>query len=82
MADLKIRVLKGGEETPATTVTIPGNVLKIASNLIPHRAMAALREQGFDLDELVRLSQNPEATGTLLEIDNHEKGERIILALE
>jgi hypothetical protein len=82
MANLKIRILKGPDREPATTITIPGGVLKIASNFIPQKATAALKEQGFDLDELVRLSQNPSATGVILEIDNHEKDERVVLSLE
>jgi hypothetical protein len=82
MSDLKIRIFKGGRSEPATTVAIPGNVLKIASSLVPARAAAALKEQGIDLDELVRLSENPDAKGTLVEIDNHERDERIIIALE
>lgn len=82
MANLKIRVLKGPDKQPVTTITIPGGVLKIASNFIPKKAVAALQEQGFDLDELVRLSQNPSATGIILEVDNHEKDERVVLSLE
>ena len=35
MADLKIRVYKGGGADPETTVTIPGGILKMASALIP-----------------------------------------------
>jgi hypothetical protein len=58
MADLKVRVFKGNNAQPATTVTIPSGVLKIARNLVPQRAMAALRAQGIDLDEIVRLESN------------------------
>lgn len=82
MADLKIRVLKGPEQRPATTVTIPGGVLRIASNLIPNRAVAALRDEGIDLDELVALSENPEATGKLIEIEDHEKDQIVVISLE
>ena len=82
MSDLKIRVIKADRQDPATTVSIPGRVLKIASNLLPTRAAAALKEQGIDLDELVRLSENPDAKGTLVEIDNHEKNEKITISLE
>jgi hypothetical protein len=55
-------------------VTIPGGVLKIARNLVPQRALAALRDEGIDLDEIVRLSQAPEARGKLVEIEDHKKG--------
>jgi hypothetical protein len=82
VADLKIRVFKGNRADPTTTVSIPGKILKIASGFVPHRAVAALKEQGIDLDELVRLSENPVATGNLVEIDNHEKNERIAISLE
>jgi hypothetical protein len=82
MADLKIRVFKDGETIPATTVTIPGGVLKIASKLIPKQAAAALREKGIDLDEIIRLSTNPDARGTLLEVEDHKANERVVIALE
>ena len=82
MADLKIRVFKRFEQKPSSTVTIPGGVLRIASSLIPAKAAAALKEEGVDLDELVRLSESPEARGTLVEIEDHEKNQRIVVALE
>ncbi len=82
MADLKIRVFKHGEAQPETTVTIPGSVLNVASKLIPKRAVAALQEEGIDLDELIKLSQNPDVRGTLVEIEEHKKNEKIIISLE
>ena len=82
MADLKIRVFKKGKSDPDTTVTIPGGVLKIASKLIPKKAMTALQEEGIDLEEILRLSENPEAHGTLVEVEDHKKAERIVIALE
>ena len=82
MADLKIRVFKGDDQEPATTVTIPGSILRIASNLIPNKAVAALKEQGIDLDEIVRLSEAPDATGKLAEVEDHKKNERVVISLE
>ena len=66
MVNLKIRVFKNGETNPETTCTIPAGVLKIASKLIPKQATAALREKGIVVDEIIRLSANPDAHGTLL----------------
>jgi len=63
MADLKIRVFKGGESSPETTVTILGGALKIASKLIPKQTAVALQEKGIDLNEIVSLSENPDAKG-------------------
>ena len=82
MANLRIRVYKGNNAKPDTTVTIPGSVLKIASKLIPRQAQLALQEKGIDLDELIKLSKNAEAHGTLIEVEEHSKNERIIISLE
>ena len=82
MANLKIRVFKSGESAPSTTVTVPGGVLKIASKLIPKQAAATLQEKGIDLAEIIRLSENPDARGTLVEVEEHDKNERVVIALE
>ena len=82
MADLKIRVFKGGEAEPETTVTIPGGVLKVASKLVPKQAVAALQEKGIDLDELIKLSTNPDVRGTLVEVEEHKKNEKVVISLE
>ena len=82
MAHLKIRVFKGSNPSPETTVTVPGGVLKIASKLIPKKAMEALHNEGIDLEEIIRLSENPEAHGTLVEVEDHRKNERIVISLE
>jgi len=82
MADLKIRVFKEGNPEPDKTVTIPGGVLKIASKLIPKKAMDALQQEGIDFEEIIRLSENPEAHGTLVEVEEHKKNERVVIALE
>jgi aspartokinase len=82
MSNLKIRVFKKGESDPETTITIPGNILKIASKLIPHRLAEILQDKGIDIAEIIRLSENPEAKGTLVEIEEHKKNEKVVIALE
>jgi len=82
MADVKIRVFKGDQRDLATTVTIPGGVLRIASKLIPRKAYAALSDQGIELEEIIRLSENPEAHGKLVEVEDHEKNETVVISLE
>lgn len=82
MANLKVRIFEGGAERPTTTVTVPGGMLKLASRLIPRRVAKELEEKGIDLAEIVRLSENPEVRGTLVEIEEHDKDERIVIALE
>lgn len=82
MTNLKIRVFKGGEVEPETTVTIPGDVLKVASKLVPKRAAAALQNKGIDLDEIIKLSTNPEIQGTLIEVEEHKENEKVVISLE
>jgi len=82
MTNLKIRVFKRGETDPDTTITIPGNILKIASKLIPHRLSEILQDKGIDVAEIIRLSENPDAKGTLVEIEEHKKSEKVVIALE
>lgn len=82
MADLKIRVFKVGEAQPETTVTIPGGILKVAGNLIPKQAAAALRDKGIDLDEIVRLSSTPGFSGTLVEVEDHKENQRVVISVE
>ena len=82
MADVKIRVYKHGDSQPETTVTIPGSVLDVASKLIPKRAIVALQDEGIDLEELIKLSKNPDVRGTIVEIEEHKKNEKIVISLE
>ena len=82
MSDVKIRIFRGNDQQPATTVTIPGGIIRIAASLVPRRAVEALRQEGIELDEIVRLSANPEAHGRLVEVEDHVKGERVVVSLE
>lgn len=82
MSQMKIRVFRGDDGHPASTVTIPGGILKIAANLLPRRALEGLRNEGLDLDEIAKLADNPEAQGELVTIEDHEKNERVVISLE
>lgn len=82
MADLKIRVYKGDADEPETTVTIPGSVLQLARRLIPKKALASLQQEGVDIDELIELTRKPDVQGTLVEVEEHKKDERIVISIE
>ena len=82
MRSLKIKVYKGSESSPETTCTIPAAVLQVAFRLVPRQALAALREKGIELEEIIRLSSNPDVHGTLLEVEDHKKNEKVIISLE
>lgn len=82
MASLKIRVFKGNNASPDWTVTIPLGMLKFASKMIPKKAAAALEDKGIDINQIVELSQNEEVRGTLVEIEEHKKNEKVIIAID
>ncbi len=82
MAGLVIKEFKEGNLVPDTTVKIPGTVLSIASKLIPRKAQEALHEQGIDIEEIVRLSKNPEVKGIIAEIEDHKDNKRIEISIE
>ena len=82
MASLRIRIFKGAATEPSTTVSIPVGVLKIASSLIPRQAAAELAEQGVALEAIIRAAEDPDAHGTLAVVEQHEKNERIVIAVE
>ena len=82
MASLKIRVFKGINTDPDTTFTIPLGMLKIASKMIPKKIAAVLAGKGIDLHQIVALAQKEEIRGTLVEIEEHKKDEKIVIAIE
>ena len=82
MPKLKIKVFKADTLEPKTTVTIPTAILKVASKALPKKIASALQEKGIELKEIVELSQNPDIVGTLVEIEEHEKNEKIVISIE
>ena len=82
MADLKIRVYKGGADEPDTTVTIPGSVLQLARRLIPKNTLQSLQQEGVDIDELIELTRKPDVQGTLVEVEEHKKDEKTVISIE
>ena len=82
MAKLCIKKYENGNEKPLKTISIPLAVLKIVKNLIPKKVKDELQKEGIDIQEIIKLSESPDFTGTVLEVDNHEKNEKVIISLE
>ena len=82
MTKLCIKKFEKGNEKPLTTVSIPLAVLKIVKSLIPKKAKEQLQKEGIDIQEIIKLSESPDFTGIVLEVDNHEKNEKIVISLE
>ena len=81
-AGLKIRIFRGGETEPETTLTIPVAILRFATRLMPKQVASALQEYGIDLHQLVEVSRQEDVQGTLVEIERHKKNDKIIIAIE
>ncbi|MFH2219526.1 MAG: hypothetical protein ABII68_07700 [Pseudomonadota bacterium] len=82
MASLKIRTYKGGRTEPDTTISIPLKIVRIASNLVPNQTRASLLEKGIDVKLIAELARNDDIRGTLVEIEEHKKDEKIIISVE
>tara|TARA_B100000902_G_C26666505_1_gene600977 strand:- start:209 stop:460 length:252 start_codon:yes stop_codon:yes gene_type:complete len=82
MKKLCIKKYDQGTEKPLTTVSIPLGVIKIVKSLIPKKAKEQLEKEGINIQEIIKLSESPDFTGIVLEVDNHEKNEKVVISLE
>ena len=82
MKKLCIKKYDQGTEKPLTTVSIPLAVIKIVKSLIPKKAKEQLEKEGINIQEIIKLSESPDFTGIVLEVDNHEKNEKVVISLE
>lgn len=76
---LRVRVYEGGKERPSVNVNIPisliGLVQKLGGRFLPDDAMGSFKQL---LDEI---AANPEA-GKIVEIADHEDGDRVEIVVE
>ncbi len=79
---MKIRIFKNNGTTPDTTATIPLAIVKVASKLIPRKALSVLDDLGINLDQLIEISKSEDALGTLAEIEEHKKNRKIVISIE
>ena len=82
MTKLCIKKFEQESKKPLTTVSISLAVIKMVENLIPKNAKEELQKEGIDIKEIIKLSESAHFTGTVLEVDNHLKNEKIIISLE
>ena len=82
MKKLLIKKFEQESKKPLTTVSIPLAVIKMVKSLIPKKTKEELQKEGIDIQEIIKLSESSNFTGTVLEVDNHQKNEKIIISLE
>jgi len=82
MTSIKIREFKIDNDEPEKTVTIPLSVFKIVAKIMPKKALDTLQQNDIDIEEIRKLTENPDIQGTILEIEEHSKGSRTIISIE
>ncbi len=55
---------------------------RVLARILARPGRFSLQEKGIDLEEIIKLSDNPDARGTLVEVEEHEKNEKIVIALD
>jgi len=82
VANLKIRIFKDNEPEPKTTITVPLAIVNVAAKLIPKKTMSALLDIGIDAELIVAVARQDDVRGTLVEIEEHTRNKKIIIAIE
>jgi hypothetical protein len=82
MLKLKIRIFKNNDDKPDTTMTVPLGIIKVASKLVPRKAVKILDDLGIDFDQIIEISKTEEPLGTLAEIEEHKKHRKTIISVE
>lgn len=81
MRSLKIEIFALGSGEPKKTIRIPAMMLGMAPKMLPVSIQESLRDKGVDVGQIVEMARNPDVEGVLVEIDDHEAGQRIVVSL-
>jgi hypothetical protein len=76
MAKIRIEVFEKG--APAATITVPTWVVRGASRILPKIVGKELRQQ-IDFEQLADLVKDPQASGVVLELEDHKDQERVVI---
>lgn len=79
---LAIREYEVGGSAPVRTIRIPMRVFSIAAALVPGRIREELAKEGFDLNSILHAAREIHTPETLVEVEDHRTGRRIVVALE
>ncbi len=82
MAKLKIRIYNSHETEPKTTISVPLVMLRFVSRFIPQKLQDSLAKKGIDVELIADLAKSEEVRGTLVEIEEHKKGEKTVISIE
>ena len=78
MAKIRIDFEESGK--PAATITVPLWLARGASGVLSSVSGGDLGDL-IDIDHIIREADNPAANGVILEIEDHEDGEKITISI-
>lgn len=78
MPKIKIEVYEDG--APSATIRVPIWLVEDAANLLPETARRHL-EQHIELNLIAELLRNPATNGKLIEVEDHNGGDRVIISI-
>jgi hypothetical protein len=70
---IRFEVFEGG--APSASITVPLWLARNASRLLPKQV------EGVDIDQIVKLVENPPENGILLEVNDHKAGDRVVISV-
>ena len=80
MKVIRIEAYEHGE--PDATIKIPLALLRVAAGMFPKKCLASLERNALNLEDLLQVAASPELSGTLIEIEDHKSGERLVISVE
>jgi hypothetical protein len=78
MPKLRIEVFEDG--SPSATITIPSWLFAAASRMLPRMAGRSLQDR-IDLEQLIALASDPDASGVIIDIEDHQDKERVVISV-
>lgn len=78
MPKVKIEVFEGG--APSATISVPAWITTGATSLLPKVAGQRLQDC-IEFDQLVEMLKNPNATGQVIEIEDHAANDLIVISI-
>ena len=78
LTKLRFEVEEGGK--PSATITIPLWLAKSAAKLCSKAAGKDLTDR-IDIDEILKAASDPEAKGVILEIVDHQGGDKVTISV-
>ena len=82
MKKLKIVIYRDGGAEPAKTYSVPVAVVKVAAKVIPKELLGPLGETGIDVGDILKAALQEGIEGTIAEVEDHTRNEKIIVSIE